>query len=245
MGLKYDISLIEELVYLIRDDIFPNVYKEIVDEKFHHKKMIYFLHKVVSRDKNVVNTILKKIGIIKEELYKDSKFFFESDPACSSIEEVKLIYPGFLAILHYRIANIFYQLEYKIIARFISELAHFKTGIDINAGAKIGCPFFIDHGTGVVIGETSTIGNNVKMYHGVTLGASSLSKGRNMINIKRHPTIKDNVTIYSNSSIFGGDTIIGNNVIIGSGVIISSSIEDNIIVQKESEKIRIVKREKR
>ena len=180
-----DVNKIEELFYLIRDDVLPNVYKEINDKEFHRKKLIFSLHQVVSRDKKIVNKIIEKIDKLNELLLKDASFAYDSDPSCSSIEEVKIIYPGFFALLSYRIAHIFYLLDYKIIARIISELAHSKTGIDIHPGANIGCPFFIDHGTGVVIGETSIIGDYVKMYHGVTLGALSLGKGRDILGCKR------------------------------------------------------------
>ena len=240
MGLICEIPKIEELVNLIRDEIFPNVFSKIDNLDFHHKKIVFLIHQIVTKDKEKVKEILLKIDNLKQVLNEDAKFFYESDPSCSLVEEVILIYPGFLAILYYRIANIFYRLDFKIISRVISELAHSKTGIDIHPGASIGHPFFIDHGTGVVIGETSIIGNNVKIYHGVTLGALSLSKGRELVNKKRHPTIKNNVTIYSNASIFGGETIIGNNVIIGSSLTISSSIEDDMIVQCENDNYKTI-----
>ena len=173
MGLICDVDKIEELVKLIRDNIFPNIFSKVDDLEFNRKKMIFMIHRIVTKDKDKAKDILLKIDNLKPILEKDAKFFYESDPSCLSVEEVILIYPGFLSILYYRIANIFYYLDYKFISRVISELAHSKTGIDIHPGAKIGYPFFIDHGTGVVIGETSIIGDYVKMYHGVTLGALS------------------------------------------------------------------------
>ena len=242
MGLICDVDKIEELVKLIRDNIFPNIFSKIDDLEFNRKKMIFMIHRIVTKDKDKVKDILLNIDNLKTILEKDAKFFYESDPSCLSVEEVILIYPGFLSILYYRIANIFYYLDYKLISRVISELAHSKTGIDIHPGAKIGYPFFIDHGTGVVIGETSIIGDYVKMYHGVTLGALSLSKGRELVNKKRHPTIKNHVTIYSSTSILGGDTIIGENVIIGNNLSIVSSIEDNLIVQRENDNYKIKKK---
>ena len=124
-----------------------------------------------------------------------------------------------------------------MIPRFITEYAHSKTGIDIHPGATIGKNFFIDHGTGIVIGETTIIGNDVKIYQGVTLGALSLSKGSKLKNVKRHPTILNNVTIYSGASIFGGETIIGNNVTIGSNVFITESIADDTIVMIDKPKL--------
>ncbi|MBR3266919.1 MAG: serine acetyltransferase, partial [Bacilli bacterium] len=124
-----------------------------------------------------------------------------------------------------------YELDIPYIPRIISETVHSKTGIDIHPGAKIGSPFFIDHGTGIVVGETAEIGKRVKIYHGVTLGALSLKEGRALSGKKRHPTIKDNVTIYSGASILGGDTVIGDNVTIGSNVfIVNSVVEDTTLI---------------
>ncbi len=181
----------------------------------------------------LTNKFLDSLPKVEELLLKDVDFFYESDPAASSKKEILICYPGFSAIATYRIAHILYELHIPILPRAISEYTHSKTGIDINPGAQIGEYFFIDHGTGVVIGETTIIGSHVKVYQGVTLGALSLSKGHDLNGIKRHPTIEDNVTIYSNASIFGGDTIIGKNSIIGANSYITSSIEENTIVTIE------------
>ena len=126
--------------------------------------------------------------------------------------------------MYYRIAHIIYHLGVPFVPRIITESAHSKTGIDIHPGCKIGVPFFIDHGTGIVIGETSEIGNFVKIYHGVTLGALTLKEGRELVGKKRHPTIKDNVTIYSGASILGGETVIEESAVIGSNVFIVNSV---------------------
>lgn len=166
------------------------------------------------------------INSIKDSVNKDLEFFFESDPAANSIDEIKVTYPGFRAITFYRIAHLLYLANKKIEARIITEHAHFLTGIDINPGAKIGAPFFIDHGTGVVIGETSVIGNYVRLYQGVTLGALCPEKGQSIKGVKRHPTVGDNVTIYAGASILG-DISIGNNCTIGGGVFLLDSIPDN------------------
>lgn len=166
------------------------------------------------------------IESIRESVNKDLEFFFESDPAANSLDEIKITYPGFKAITFYRIAHILYLQNKKVEARIITEHAHFLTGIDINPGAKIGSPFFIDHGTGVVIGETSIIGNYVRLYQGVTLGALSPEKGQSIKGVKRHPTVGDNVTIYAGASILG-DISIGNNCTIGGGVFLLESIPDN------------------
>ena len=170
-----------------------------------------------------------------EEIYK-------GDPASLSKQQIVLVYPGFKAILFYRIAHVFYLLDYKLIARYISEKAHHQTGIDINPGATIGDYFFIDHGTGIVIGETCIIGNHVKLYQGVTLGALSLSKGRDLEGIKRHPTIEDHVTIYANAAIFGGNTVIGENSTIGGDVYLTYSIEANSIVLQTDKNLTIIKK---
>lgn len=168
----------------------------------------------------------ENINYLKEIVNKDVDFFFESDPAANSEEEIKNTYPGLKAITLYRIAHILYKEDKKLEARIITEHAHFLTGIDINPGAEIGSPFFIDHGTGVVIGETSIIGNYVRLYQGVTLGALSPEKGQSIKGVKRHPTLGNNVTIYAGASVIG-DITIGNNVTIGGGVFLLDPIGDN------------------
>ena len=173
----------------------------------------------------------KAINKIYKMLLLDAKAIYDNDPAADSINQVLETYLCFYAIVAYRIANYIYLNYDKRIARIISEHAHFKTAIDIHPNAKIGKSFCIDHGTGIVIGQTSIIKDNVKLYHGVTLGALSLKDKRNLINVKRHPTILNNVTIYCNASIFGGKTIIGNNCIIGSNQTITTSLLDNTVVK--------------
>ncbi|MCR5785261.1 MAG: serine acetyltransferase [Eubacterium sp.] len=150
---------------------------------------------------------------------------FDGDPAAFNYMEIILAYPGILAISSYRIAHELYNLNVPMIPRIMTEFAHSKTGIDINPGAKIDKYFFIDHGTGIVIGETTVIGKNVKIYQGVTLGALSTRGGQRLAGVKRHPTIEDNVTIYSGASILGGDTVIGHDAVIGGNSFITSSVE--------------------
>jgi serine O-acetyltransferase len=166
-------------------------------------------------------------------LIKDLNAILAFDPAAKSRNEVLLTYPGFFAITVHRIANYFWNKNSKVLSRFMAEYAHSKTGIDIHPGATIGERFFIDHGTGVVIGETSIIGNNVKIYQGVTLGALSVDKSDS--NAKRHPTIEDNVIIYANATILGGNTIIGKNAVIGGNVWITNSIPQESLVFHKSE----------
>ncbi len=191
----------------------------------------------------ICETFIKKLPEIQELLIKDVKAAYSGDPAAKSLEEVIFSYPGFQAILVYRFAHVLYQESVPFIPRIMTEYAHSETGIDINSGATIGEYFFIDHGTGVVIGETCEIGNNVKIYQGVTLGALSTRSGQQLSGVKRHPTIKDNVTIYSGSSILGGETVIGEYAIIGGNSFITSSIPENTKVSIKNPEL-ILKRPK-
>jgi serine O-acetyltransferase len=170
---------------------------------------------------------------IKGTLLKDAEFILESDPAAKSLEEVIAIYPGFFATYCYRIAHALDQLRIPLLPRMITEYAHKITGIDIHPGAEIGSPFSIDHGTGIVIGETAIIGNYVKLYQGVTLGALSVDKSH--ASSKRHPTIEDNVILYAGSTILGGETIIGRNSIIGGNVWLTESVAPFSVVYHKSE----------
>ncbi len=170
---------------------------------------------------------------IYNKLIKDAESFMKHDPAAKSLSEVILCYPGFKAICCYRIAHHFYTRNIPLVARIISEWAHKETGIDIHPGAQIGENFFIDHGTGVVIGETAIIGNDVRLFQGVTLGALSVHVG--LKGVKRHPTIEDNVVIYANPTILGGETVIGKNSVIGGSVWLTKSLEENSVVFHKSE----------
>lgn len=172
---------------------------------------------------------------------QDLQFFYECDPAASGTEEIKLAYPGYQAILFYRIAHLLFKKNEHLKARIISEYAHSLTGIDIHPGAEIGSPFFIDHGTGVVIGETSIIGNNVRIYQSVTLGALSPKLGQQIKGVKRHPTIKDNVVIYAGATILGNITI-GENSTIGGGVFITEDIPANSKVLLPKPELNIQKK---
>ena len=157
----------------------------------------------------------------------DVEALFQGDPAAESKDAIIMSYPGLYAISVQRFAHVLYQLRVPIIPRILTEHAHSKTGIDINPGASIGKYFFIDHGTGIVIGETTEIGEHVKVYQGVTLGALSTRGGRTLVSKKRHPTIEDSVTIYSGASILGGDTVIGKNAVIGGNVFLTHSVPAN------------------
>lgn len=174
------------------------------------------------------NGFLRKLPQILEDLNLDAIELINNDPAANSIEEVYLAYPGFYAIAIYRFSHELLQLNTPLIPRLMSEYSHSKTGVDIHPGASIGKSFFIDHATGIVIGETSIIKDFVKIYQGVTLGALHVSKS--MKNTKRHPTVEKNVTIYANATILGGETIIGENCTIGGNVWITESVPKNSIV---------------
>lgn len=174
-----------------------------------------------------------QLNKLKPLLYLDAKAAFDTDPAAKSIKEVYLAYPGFYAITMYRISHELWKLDIPVLPRMISEYAHSVTGTDIHPGAKIGESFFIDHATGVVIGETAVIGNNVIIYQGVTLGGIKVEKV--LKGTKRHPTILDNVTIYANATILGGDVIIGENSVIGANVWITQSIPENSVVTYKSD----------
>lgn len=176
----------------------------------------------------------KKLPQIHEKLLKDVKAGYAGDPAANSEEEVICCYPGFFAITVYRMAHELYLARVPLIPRIMTEHAHDRTGIDINAGASIGEYFFIDHGTGVVIGETTVIGNNVKLYQGVTLGAISTRGGQNLSGVKRHPTVEDNVTIYAGATVLGGATVIGEGSVVGGNTVITSSVQKNTKVSAKA-----------
>ena len=180
---------------------------------------------------------LTYIPSLKVTLEKDAQFFLDSDPAAKSIEEVVLTYPGFYAISIYRIAHYFQLLNIPLFPRILAELVQSKTGIDIHPGASIDVPFFIDHGTGIVIGETTIIGKNVKIYQGVTLGAIAVRK--NLASMKRHPTVEDDVVLYAGSCVLGGETVIGRGCIIGGNAWITTSIPSKHIVINQS-KVEII-----
>ena len=171
----------------------------------------------------------KELPIIKNELLQDLDFFMMSDTAIDSRDEVIFCYPGFKAISYYRVAHTLKNLGFPLVARMITEEAHSLTGIDIHPGANVSSPFFIDHGTGIVIGETSIIGPYVKLYQGVTLGALSLSNAQSMKGVKRHPTIGKNVTIYACASILG-DISIGDNTTIGANVFLTENVPSGVKV---------------
>ena len=171
-----------------------------------------------------VKELIDALPAVRKVLYTDLQATFEGDPAANSMEEIIFSYPGFYAIFVYRIAHLLYEAGVPFIPRMMSEYAHEKTGIDIHPGATIGEYFFIDHGTGVVIGETTVIGKRVKIYQMVTLGALSPRKGQSLKGVKRHPTVMDDVTVYSGASILGGETVIGQGAVIGGNCFLTQSV---------------------
>lgn len=178
----------------------------------------------MNRADELARTFLAKIPQISEYLYTDVLAAYDGDPAAYSTDEIIFSYPGLFAITVYRMAHELFLLKIPMIPRIMTEYAHGLTGIDIHPGATIGKYFFIDHGTGIVIGETTQIGNNVKIYQGVTLGALSTRKGQKLKGVKRHPTLCDYVTIYSGTSVLGGDTVIGEGAVIGGNAFIVKSV---------------------
>ena len=179
---------------------------------------------LTQKAEKIVEAFLEKLPDLREILATDIQAFYEGDPAAYSFDEIILSYPGLFAISTYRIAHELWNLKVPLIPRIMTEYAHGKTGIDIHPGATVGKYFFIDHGTGIVIGETTEIGDHVKLYQGVTLGGLSTRKGQALKGVKRHPTIGNNVTIYSGTSVLGGNTVIGDNVTIGGNTFVVRSV---------------------
>ncbi|MDR1796926.1 MAG: serine O-acetyltransferase [Clostridiales Family XIII bacterium] len=180
------------------------------------------------------DAFLAQLPEVRKLLAWDVEASFDGDPASTSRDEIILSYPGIFAIMVFRLAHVLWDLQVPLIPRIMTEYAHTGTGIDIHPGATIGRYFFLDHGTGIVIGETTRIGDNVKIYQGVTLGAHSTKGGRKLSGNKRHPDIEDNVTIYSGASILGGDTVIGEGSVIGSNAFITTSVPKGSRITGES-----------
>ena len=252
---------VEKIIELTREVIFPGYFSDKhlseVPSVAHTSRVVRKLHKLLKTqikysllyladaekskqlDKRscvLCVDFINHIPDLRQLVYNDALAHFQGDPAAFNLDQIIISYPGLYAITVYRIAHCLDKIGVQVIPRMMSEYAHKVTGIDINPRAVIGQCFFIDHGTGVVIGETAVIGNNVKIYQGVTLGAMSLRKGQQLKGKKRHPTIEDGVTIYANASILGGDTVIGENSVIGSNVFVTKSVPKNMVVtNKEPE----------
>lgn len=258
-------EIIIEMVEKIRNIVFPGYFKNrayrvytvrnnttmlLEDVLFNLIRQISIVLRYVpeyekSDEKTISNEaeelalkFLKTIPKIREYADTDVQAAFNGDPAAFNKDEIIISYPGLFAVLVNRIAHELYLLNIPLIPRIMTEYAHSATGIDIHPGATIGKYFFIDHGTGIVIGETTIIGDNVKIYQGVTLGALSTRGGQALKNKKRHPTIEDNVTIYSGASILGGETVVGKNVVVGGNAFITRSIPEGAKVSIKNQELR-------
>ena len=209
-------NIITQKVLELQEKLTLEITKSLMAETAIHKDQAQ--HKA----EDISTRFINQIPTIRRILKTDIQATFDGDPAAKSEQEIILSYPGFQAISVFRTAHFFYQENVPLIPRIMTEIAHSETGIDINPGASIGERFCIDHGTGIVIGETSHIGNNVKLYQGVTLGALSVQKSS--AQTKRHPTIEDNVTVYAHATILGGDTVIGEGSTIGGNIWLIQSI---------------------
>ncbi|MCD8224165.1 MAG: serine acetyltransferase [Clostridiales bacterium] len=221
--------MIEDVAYHLNKQIhlaLEYTFPEISDEEH------------IEHAQRITIDFLKKIPDVRAVLETDLEAAFQGDPAAKYREEVLLSYPGMMAITVNRLAHELFLLEVPLIPRIMTEYAHSITGIDIHPGATIGRYFFIDHGTGVVIGETTVIGERVKIYQGVTLGALSTKGGQKLKGVRRHPTIGDDVTIYAGASILGGESVIGKNSVIGSNVFITTSIPEGTRVSVKNQELK-------
>ncbi len=248
---KPDKAEVRELIRNLFRIIFPGYFRErtfkiynpknsfavtIEDIFYHLNKQVYLALDFCKRrgtmtdderkkeSYRICRAFFDKLPNIREYIETDLLAAYDGDPAAGCFEEIILAYPGLRAVTVYRIAHELYLLKVPVLPRLMTEIAHSATGIDIHPGASIDKNFFIDHGTGIVIGETAVIGKNVKVYQGVTIGALSTRGGQKLSGKKRHPTIEDNVTIYAGASILGGDTVIGENSVIGGNTFITSSV---------------------
>jgi serine O-acetyltransferase len=233
-----------QIIFMLRELLFPEYFGQrhlisttieyhigdlliSIQQKLHEQITYAFHHRPHHNQGSIdeiIFALLSKIPELRKIIQMDVQAAFDGDPAAADKDEIIFSYPGVFAIFVYRVAHELQRLSVPLIPRIMTEYAHSVTGIDIHPGATIGKYFFIDHGTGVVIGETTTIGDNVKIYQGVTLGALSTRAGQNLRGVKRHPTIEDDVTIYSGTSILGGETVIGKGVVIGSNVFLTKSV---------------------
>ncbi len=235
---------LEELIKNLKILLFPGVFREINEDKILETYMTMVVARTQfllesqlynaghgERSRETCREFMGQLPRIRTALLLDLQAFEQSDPASESPEQIIVSYPGFFAILVYRLANLLHRYGVHLLPRRLSELAHSRTGIDIHPAATIGSRFFIDHGTGVVIGQTAVIGNGVKLYQGVTLGALSTRGGKELRHVKRHPTIADEVTIYAGATILGGNTVIGKRATVGANAFITASVAEDAKVK--------------
>ena len=226
----------------IVDDIIINLEEQIeialrYTDEFHTTSV----QSVQEESERVTIEFMHRIPHVREYLDTDVQAMLDGDPAAYSKSEIILCYPGLYAMTVFRLAHELYLLNVPMIPRMMTEYAHDKTGVDLHPGATIGKYFMIDHATGIVVGETTIIGEHVKIYQGVTIGALSTRAGHRLQGKKRHPTIEDNVTIYSGASILGGDTVIGHDVVIGGNCFITASIAPNSRVNVKNQEMLLRK----
>ncbi len=235
---SYRVYTIKNHISMLIEDIVFNLTKQISSVlKYDEENKLLNDAQIAQKAENITFKFLEQLPRIREYINTDVEAAYNGDPAAYNTDEIIFSYPGLYAILVNRIAHELYCLKVPIIPRMMTEHAHSCTGIDIHPGAQIGKYFFIDHGTGIVIGETTVIGNNVKIYQGVTLGALSTRGGQKLKNKKRHPTIHDNVTIYSGATILGGDTVVGKDVVVGGNAFITTSISEGARVSIKNQEL--------
>ena len=258
---KPDKDVMVDVIEKLRRIVFPGYFREknyrmynnkhnlsmvIEDVMFNLSRQIALVLRSMGAEEEAAQTqaqelcleFLQQIPQIRQMAQTDLQAAYEGDPAATSYAEIIFAYPGLYAITVYRLAHALYTLNVPMLPRIMTEHAHSVTGIDLHPGATIGKYFFIDHGTGIVVGETTVIGENVKIYQGVTLGALSTRGGQSLRGKRRHPTIEDNVTIYAGASVLGGDTVIGHDCILGSNVFITRSVEPCTTVSIKSQELQ-------
>ena len=258
-----DRDVIIDIIEKLRRIVFPGYFKDknyrmynvrhnlsmlIEDVMFNlNRQMLLVLHssgmeEAEEKAQQLCLQFFRQIPELRAMVQTDVQAAFDGDPAATSKDEVIFCYPGLFAITVYRLAHILYTLNVPLLPRIMTEYAHSTTGIDIHPGATIGRYFFIDHGTGIVIGETTIIGDHVKIYQGVTLGGLTTRGGQSLRGKKRHPTIEDNVTIYAGASVLGGETVIGRDSVIGSNAFITRSIAPCTTVSIKSQELQFKSR---
>lgn len=249
-----DKDIIIDMIDKLRRIVFPGYFTEktyriynakhnlsmlIEDVMFNLNRQVGLVIQDKQEAERICLAFFREIPKVRALVQTDLQASYDGDPAASGKDEIIFSYPGLFAITVYRLAHVLYRLGVPMIPRIMTEHAHSVTGIDIHPGATIGEYFFIDHGTGIVIGETTVIGSRVKIYQGVTLGALSTRGGQNLRGKRRHPTIEDNVTIYAGTSILGGDTVIGRDSVIGSNAFITESIGSGTRVTTKCQELEI------
>ena len=236
---KYRVYTLRNQISMLLEDIIYNLTKQItIVLEYIPEMKVSGSAMMAAKAEEITFAFLEKIPQIRDFIEADVEATYDGDPAAFNKDEIIYSYPGLFAIFVNRIAHELHLLGVPLIPRIMTEYAHSQTGIDIHPGATLGRYFFIDHGTGIVIGETTVIGDNVKVYQGVTLGALSTRGGQQLKSKKRHPTICDNVTIYSGASILGGDTVIGRDVVVGANAFITHSVPDGAKVSIKTQELR-------